>query len=171
MLREQGLDYIPNYVFQSSKITFEIFKNLLHLCSHFHTLFINIFPEPSNLKLDMFPILLYIKQGNTLTLFQVGLKIYVSWWGGAFKAPPMFSLKMTYLGPKNNKTIIPHIFEDLMEGLEPKHPPMVPQKTYFFATRQKILKIGSFQKSRFLGGQRGVFGFLNIQNGFIYQYL
>ena len=106
-----------------------------------------------------------------LTLFQVGLKIYVSWWGGAFKAPPMFSLKMTYLGPKNNKTIIPHIFEDLMEGLEPKHPPMVPQKTYFFVTRQKILKIGCFQKSRFLGGQRGVFGFLNIQNGFIYQYL
>ena len=66
-----------------------------------------------------------------LTLFQVGLKIYVSWWGGAFKAPPMFSLKMTYLGPKNNKTIIPHIFEDLMEGLEPKHPPMAPQKPTF----------------------------------------
>ena len=66
MLREQGLDSISNYVFQSSQITFEILKNLLHLCSHFHTLFINIFPEPSNLKLDMFPILLYIKKENTL---------------------------------------------------------------------------------------------------------
>ena len=56
-----------------------------------------------------------------------------------------------------------------MEGSDPKQPPLAPQKTYFFATPQKMLKSGDFQKSRFFGGQRGVFGFLNIQNGFIYQ--
>ena len=81
---------------------------------------------------------------SDLTLFQVGLKIYVSWWGGAFKAPPMFSLKMTYLGPKNNKTIIPHIFEDLMEGLEPKHPPLAPKKPTFL----KISKFPHFLRCR-----------------------
>ena len=85
----------------------------------------------------------------------MGLKIYVSWWGGAFKAPPMFSLKLTFLGPKNDNTIFPHIFEDLMEGSEPKHPPLAPQKTYFFATPQKMLKFRNFQKSRFFWGPEG----------------
>ena len=75
--------------------------------------------------------------------------------GGAFKAPPMFSLKLTFLGPKNDKTIYPHKFEDLMEGSEPKHPPLAPQKTYFFATPQKMLKFRNFQKSRFFGGPEG----------------
>ena len=42
--------------------------------------------------------------------------------GGGFQSPPMFSLKLTFLGSKNDKTIFPHIFEDLMEGLEPKQP-------------------------------------------------
>ena len=47
---------------------------------------------------------------------------------GALNAPPMFSLKLTFLGPKNDKTIYPHIFEDLMEGSELKHHPSGPKK-------------------------------------------
>ena len=62
-----------------------------------------------------------------LTLFDGGVGNIRSR-GGALNAPLMFSLKLTFLGPKNDKTIYPHIFEDLMEGSELKHPPSGPQK-------------------------------------------
>ena len=76
---------------------------------------------------------------------------------------------MTFLGPKNDKTIFPHIFEDLMEGLEPKHHPfgIWPHKTYFFAKPQKMLKFGKFQKRRFFGGAEGNVWVSRHPNSFI----
>ena len=50
---------------------------------------------------------------------------------GAFSAPPMFSKKMAFFGSKNDKTILPYIFEDLTEGLEPMRPPQPPKKPTF----------------------------------------
>ena len=94
-----------------------------------------------------------------LTLFQVGLKIYVSWWGGAFKAPPMFSLKLTFLDPKNDKTIYPHIFEDLMKGFRAQTPPSGPQKPYFLRHLKKCWNLEIFKKVGFLGARGGGFGF------------
>ena len=54
--------------------------------------------------------------------------------GGGIERPPMFSLKLTFLGPKNDKAIYPHIFEDLMEGSELKHPPLAPKNSNFCDT-------------------------------------
>jgi len=52
----------------------------------------------------------------------------------------MFSLKLTFFDPKNDKTIYPHIFEDLMKGFRAQTPPLWPPKTILFATPKKMLK-------------------------------
>ena len=67
----------------------------------------------------------------------------------------MFSLKLTFLDPKNDKTIYPHIFEDLMKGFRAQTPPLWPPKTVLFATPKKMLKFRNFQKSRFFWGPEG----------------
>ena len=51
--------------------------------------------------------------------------------GGAFSAPPISSLKLVFFGSKNDNTILPYIFEDLAEGLEPMTPPQPPKKPTF----------------------------------------
>ena len=38
---------------------------------------------------------------------------------------------MAIIGSKNDKTILPYIFEDLTEGLEPMRPPQPPKKPTF----------------------------------------
>ena len=45
---------------------------------------------------------------NNLTLFVVGLKIYVNWWGG-IQHPPLISLNKAIFGPKNHETILSHV--------------------------------------------------------------
>ena len=51
--------------------------------------------------------------------------------GGLFQ-PPLFSLrKWPFLVKKNYKTILPYIFDDLTEGLEPMRPPQPPKKPTF----------------------------------------
>ena len=73
-------------------------------------------------------------------------------------APPMFSLKLTFLGPKNYKTIYPHIFEDLMEGSELNHPPLAPENPTFCDT-SKNAEISKFSKKvGFLGARGGWLG-------------
>ena len=73
-------------------------------------------------------------------------------------APPMFSLKLTFLGPKNYKTIYPHIFEDLMEGSELNHPPSGPRKPYFLQHLKKCGNFEIFKKVGFLGARGGWLG-------------
>ena len=40
-------------------------------------------------------------------------------------------MAMAFLDSKNYKTILSHIFEDLIEGLEPIRPPQPPKKPTF----------------------------------------
>ena len=87
---------------------------------------------------------------HSLTLLPAWSKIYINWQGG-IECP---SNKTTF-GPKNDKTILPHIFEDLIKGLESMTPPLAPSKTYFLKIPENMLKFGNFQKSRFFGGSEG----------------
>ena len=66
----------------------------------------------------------------SLTLLLVGSKIYVKWLE-AFNAPPIISENEVIFCSKNDKTILPYIFEDLTEGLEPMRRPQPPKKPTF----------------------------------------
>ena len=78
---------------------------------------------------------------------------------------------MAIIGPKNDKTILPYIFEDLTEGLEPMRPPQPPKKPTFWKYWKSSWKLVIFKKVGFLGGQRGGSWFLTLQNDFIYHCL
>ena len=71
-----------------------------------------------------------------LTLFSAGLKIYNKWWGGGLFSPPIFSWKMAFFGSKNDKTILPYIFEDVTECLKP----MRPLKNLLFENTENLPK-------------------------------
>ena len=94
----------------------------------------------------------------------MGSKIYVKSWGPFW--PLLCSIrKWPFLFKKNDKMILHHIFEDLIEGFEPRRPPQPSKKTYFL----KILKI--FLKIvKSWGGQRGSSWFQTLQNDFTYHY-
>ena len=47
---------------------------------------------------------------------------------------------MAFLGPKNDKTIFPHVCDKLLKGLEPLNPPQPPKKTYFLKMLIILLK-------------------------------
>ena len=64
-------------------------------------------------------------------LFVAGSKIYVKWQGGGFFSPPYVLLENGHCWSKNDKTILPYIFEDLTEGLEHMRPPQPPKKPTF----------------------------------------
>ena len=78
---------------------------------------------------------------------------------------------MAFFGSKNDKTILPYIFEDLTEGLEPMRPPQPPKKPTFWKYWKSSWKLVIFKKVGFLGGQRGGSWFLTLQNDFIYHCL
>ena len=78
---------------------------------------------------------------------------------------------MNFFGSKKDKTILPYIFEDLTEGLEPMRPPQPPKKPTFWKYWKSSWKLVIFKKVGFLGGQRGGLWFLTLQNDFIYHCL
>ena len=78
---------------------------------------------------------------------------------------------MAIIGPKNDKTILPYIFGDLAEGLEPMRRPQPPKKPTFWKYWKSSWKLVIFKKVGFLGGQRGSLWFLTLQNDFINHYL
>ena len=49
---------------------------------------------------------------------------------------------MAFNGSKNDKTILPYIFEDLTEGLEPMRPPQPPKKLLFENTENLLKGLG-----------------------------
>ena len=61
----------------------------------------------------------------------MGGQKYTLSWGGAFNAPPMFSLKRAFFDQKNYKTTFPNIFEDHLGGLGVTNPPLAPKKPTF----------------------------------------
>ena len=79
--------------------------------------------------------------------------------GGVFNTPPIISQNKAIFGPKNHETILSHERGAHLIYFGVFDPPLAPQKTYFYEKAQNMLKFGNFQKSRFLGVQRGFFGF------------
>ena len=59
---------------------------------------------------------------------------------------------MAFFGSINDKTILPYIFDDLTEGLEPLRPPQPPEKPTFLKITNFQEDFQYFQKVGFLGG-------------------